>query len=142
MYKRQGLNRAVDEAGNPVKPERGCKPAETHVLLAREADGRAISFFGDLHPSFFGNVVKAMGSAKRGYPVVSRMLDTVQPASALDDAAFVAQLDDGLRATVHEVIRLTPNIIEIVLHAPFAARRFEPGQFYRCLLYTSDAADE
>ena len=131
--------RAVDEAGNPVKPERGCKPAETHVLLAREADGRAISFFGDLHPSFFGNVVKAMGSAKRGYPVVSRMLDTVQPASALDDAAFVAQLDDGLRATVHEVIRLTPNIIEIVLHAPFAARRFEPGQFYRLQNYETHA---
>ncbi len=131
--------RAVDEAGNPVKPERGCKPAETHVLLAREADGRAISFFGDLHPSFFGNVVKAMGSAKRGYPVVSRMLDTVQPASALDDAAFVAQLDDGLRATVHEVIRLTPNIIEIVLHAPFAARRFEPGQFYRLQNYETRA---
>ena len=131
--------RAVDEAGNPVKPERGCKPAETHVLLAREADGRAISFFGDLHPSFFGNVVKAMGSAKRGYPVVSRMLDTVQPASALDDAAFVAQFDDGLRATVHEVIRLTPNIIEIVLHAPFAARRFEPGQFYRLQNYETHA---
>ena len=37
-------------------------------------DGRAISFFGDLHPSFSGNVVKAMGSAKQGYPVVSRML--------------------------------------------------------------------
>ena len=31
-------------------------------------DGRAISFFGDLHPSFSGNVVKAMGSAKQGYP--------------------------------------------------------------------------
>ena len=37
-------------------------------------DGRAISFFGDLHPSFAGNVVKAMASAKQGYPVVSRML--------------------------------------------------------------------
>ena len=29
-----------------------------------------VSFFGDLHPSFAGNVVKAMGSAKQGYPVV------------------------------------------------------------------------
>ena len=37
-------------------------------------DGRAISFFGDLHPSYAGNVVKAMASAKQGYPVVSRML--------------------------------------------------------------------
>ena len=30
------------------------------------------SFFGDLHPSFAGNVVKAMAGAKQGYPVVSR----------------------------------------------------------------------
>ena len=37
-------------------------------------DGRGISFFGDLHPSFAGNVVKAMASAKQGYPVVSRLL--------------------------------------------------------------------
>lgn len=131
--------RAVNDAGEPVKPERSAKPGETYVLLAREPDGRAISFFGDLHPSFFGNVVKAMGSAKRGYPVVSRALATVPPASSLDDAAFVARLDDGLRATVHEVIRLTPNIIEIVLHAPFAARRFEPGQFYRLQNYETRA---
>jgi len=131
--------RAVNDAGEPVKPERSAKPADTYVLLAREDDGRAISFFGDLHPSFFGNVVKAMGSAKRGYPVVSRALAAVAPASPLDDAGFVARLDQGLRATVHEVIRLTPNIVEIVLHAPFAARRFEPGQFYRLQNYETRA---
>ena len=44
------------------------------VLTSLRPDGRAISFFGDLHPSFFGNVVKAMGGATLGYPVVSRML--------------------------------------------------------------------
>ena len=42
--------------------------------MHRADNGRFISFFGDLHPSFFGNVVKAMGGAKRGYPVVSRAL--------------------------------------------------------------------
>jgi NADPH-dependent glutamate synthase beta subunit-like oxidoreductase len=59
--------RALDEAGEPVQPEKGlAKPAAAQVLTALEADGRAISFFGDLHPSFFGNVVKAMASATRG----------------------------------------------------------------------------
>ena len=131
--------RAVDEAGNAVKPERSAKPAETHVLLAHEADGRTLSFFGDLHPSFAGNVVKAMGSAKRGYPVVSRMLARRAPASPLDDAAFVAQMNHGLRATIHAVNRLTPNIIEVIVRAPFAARRFEPGQFYRLQNYETRA---
>jgi NADPH-dependent glutamate synthase beta subunit-like oxidoreductase/NAD(P)H-flavin reductase len=122
---------AMDETGRPVKPERSAKPGAAHVLLCREQDGRAISFFGDLHPSFFGNVVKAMGSAKQGYPVVSRVLAGVTPASGDDDAAFLDRINGELRATVHEVIRLTPNIVEVVVRAPAAARRFQPGQFYR-----------
>jgi NAD(P)H-flavin reductase len=32
---------------------------------------------------------------------------------------------------VHKVERLTPTIVEVVVRAPLAARRFRPGQFYR-----------
>jgi len=90
-----------------------------------------MSYFGDVHPSFFGNVVKAIGSAKQGYPAVSKVLETVQPAVAVSDEAFFGQLNEDLRATVHEVQRLTPMIVEVVVRAPLAARRFQPGQFYR-----------
>ena len=124
--------RAVDEAGHVVKPAPGlAKPAVAHVLTAIEPDGRAISYFGDLHPSYFGNVVKAMGSAKQGYPIVTRMLTRVAPASALDDARFLALVNGELRASVERVVRLTPTIVEVVVRAPAAARKFAPGQFYR-----------
>jgi hypothetical protein len=54
---------ACDEQGEPVKPERSnAKPAKAHVLQYKYHDGRFVSFFGDLHPSYSGNVVKAMGS--------------------------------------------------------------------------------
>ena len=43
----------------------------------------------------------------------------------------MATLNDELRTVVHEVIRLTPNIVEVVVRAPIAARAFKPGQFYR-----------
>jgi NADPH-dependent glutamate synthase beta subunit-like oxidoreductase/NAD(P)H-flavin reductase len=123
---------AHDEAGAPVKPERGAaKPDEVRVLLHRRPDGRFMSFFGDLHPSYFGNVVKAMGSAKQGFPVVTKVLSEMKPSSSLDDAAFLSRLNHDLRAVVHEVRRLTPRIVEVVLRAPIAARRFHPGQFYR-----------
>ncbi len=123
---------ACDEDGAPVKPEFSLsKPARAEVLLSRLPDGRFVSFFGDLHPSFFGNVVKALGSTKQGYPVLSRVLAKRAPASAAADAAFLARLDADLRATVHEVKRLTPTIVEVVVKAPAAARRFQPGQFYR-----------
>jgi NAD(P)H-flavin reductase len=123
---------ACDETGTPVKPERGAaKPGRPEILLHRRPDGRFMSFFGDLHPSYFGNVVKAMGSAKQGFPVVSRVLSQRAPALNVDEAAFLSKLNRDLRAVVHEVRRLTPRIVEVVLRAPVAARRFNPGQFYR-----------
>jgi NADPH-dependent glutamate synthase beta subunit-like oxidoreductase/NAD(P)H-flavin reductase len=126
---------AVDETGTPVTPVRGlAKPAVTQVLMHRSDNGRFISFFGDLHPSFFGNVVKAMGGAKRGYPVVSRAL-AAQPASAVSGAALIARCRDSLQARVHAVHRLTPTIVEVVVRAPAAARAFRPGQFYRLQNY-------
>ncbi len=121
---------AVDEDGAPVTPERGCKPSQARVLMARAPDGRFLSFFGDLHPSFAGNVVKAMAGAKQGYPVVSRVLARRPPAAA-DPQRLVRRLDAELRPAVHSVARLTPTIVEVVVRAPAAARRFQPGQFYR-----------
>jgi NADPH-dependent glutamate synthase beta subunit-like oxidoreductase/NAD(P)H-flavin reductase len=122
---------AVDETGAKVEPVRGlAKPDQAHVLMHRAENGRFISFFGDLHPSFFGNVVKAMGGAKRGYPVVSKAL-AAQPATAIQGPNLIAAARDSLTATVHAVHRLTPTIMEVVIRAPAAARAFRPGQFYR-----------
>jgi NADPH-dependent glutamate synthase beta subunit-like oxidoreductase/NAD(P)H-flavin reductase len=102
---------------------------------------KVISFYGDNHPKYAGNVVKAMASAKDGYPHVTgifaselmSMDRSSEAQQARDEQWFslVAKLDDGLLATVHEVNRLTPTIVEVVVRAPFAARHFEPGQFFR-----------
>ena len=125
---------AFDENGQKVTPERTTKPSAAHVLMSVRPDGRSISFFGDLHPSFAGNVVKAMASAKQGYPVVSRMLERQHP-SAVSPASLLARLDDELRPIVHAINRLTPTIVEVVVRAPMAARAFAPGQFYRLQNY-------
>ena len=115
------------------------KPAAVRVLTSIRPDGRGISFFGDLHPSFAGNVVKAMASAKQGYPVVSRLLARRAPAASCArrvDRPFEREL----RAVVEEVIRLTPTIVEVVVRAPMAARAFQPGEFYRLQNYETLAA--
>ncbi|HUW38155.1 MAG TPA: FAD-dependent oxidoreductase, partial [Rhodocyclaceae bacterium] len=123
---------ACDENGNPVKPEYALsKTPRADVLMSRLADGRFVSFFGDLHPSYFGNVVKALGSTKQGYPVVSRVLAKRPPIGTIGRDAFFAALNRDLRATVHEIKRLTPTIVEVIIKAPAAARCFQPGQFYR-----------
>jgi NAD(P)H-flavin reductase len=131
---------ACDETGAPVKPERALsKPAEPQVLQARTADGRFVSFFGDLHPSYFGNVVKAMGSATQGYPIVSGVMNQRTPASHLNDKAFLNHVRSQLYATVHQVVRLTPTIVEVIVRAPLAARQFRPGQFYRLQNFETNA---
>jgi NADPH-dependent glutamate synthase beta subunit-like oxidoreductase/NAD(P)H-flavin reductase len=127
---------ACDEQGNKLVPEKeSAKPENADILLSKLGNDKFISFFGDLHPSYFGNVVKAMGSARQGYPIVSRILARHAPASAESDETFLKRLNDGMRATMHAVQRLTPTIVEVVLHAPFAARQFQPGQFFRLQNY-------
>jgi NADPH-dependent glutamate synthase beta subunit-like oxidoreductase/NAD(P)H-flavin reductase len=125
------------------------RPAETPgggFFTSYDSRGRTVSFYGDNHPHYAGSVVKAMASAKDGYPHVAalfpetRALDPkTQPARDEKRAALFARLDHELRATVHEVNRLTPTIVEVVVHAPMAARKFHPGQFYRLQNYETSA---
>ncbi len=73
-----------------------------------------------------------MASAKQGYPIVSRMLGRGRAGvERRATPAFFGRLNRELRATVVRVERLTPTIVEVVVRAPAAARRFQPGQFYR-----------
>jgi len=103
-------------------------------------DGKhCVSFYGDNHPFYAGSVVKAMASAKDAYPSVVALFQNdlakldAEPQSARDARRkdLFARLDHELVATVHDVVRLTPTIVELIVHAPAAARNFEPGQFYR-----------
>jgi NADPH-dependent glutamate synthase beta subunit-like oxidoreductase/NAD(P)H-flavin reductase len=112
-----------------------------------EQNGRMVSFYGDNHPDFAGNVVRAMASAKQGYQEVLALLadelDQMRrrPHSDLDGAwkNLVRQLDDELRPAVVSVQRLTPAIVEVIVRAPRAAWQFRPGQFYRLQNYEVDS---
>ena len=127
---------AVDETGQPASPERSCKPQTPHILMDRRADGRFVSFFGDLHPSFAGNVVKAMASATRGYAVITRLMEGLPAPAGHRPIAHFAQ---EFQAVVYQVLRLTPTIVEVIVHAPAAARAFAPGQFFRFQNFESNA---
>jgi NADPH-dependent glutamate synthase beta subunit-like oxidoreductase/NAD(P)H-flavin reductase len=112
---------------------------EEGFFTSYSSDGKFITYYGDNHPKYAGNVVKAMASAKNGYPrVVDIFRDELAERGTLPqwerDAIFdklVATLDEQLRAFVVKVERLTPTIVDVVVKAPLQARKFEPGQFYR-----------
>ena len=115
------------------------KLASASPLTSYAKDGRFVSFYGDNHPVYAGNVVKAMASAKDGYPYIVKIFEdelkdlsaSQQPQREVDLRRFMQSLDDALVATVVAVNRLTPTIIELIVHSPMAASKFEPGQFYR-----------
>ncbi len=111
------------------------KESDKGFFTSYTKQGKYITYYGDNHPKYAGNVVKAMASAKDGFPyVVSSVFGASGERKALADAdwfAFRKQLDDDLRATVVRVDRLTRTIVEVIIKAPAASRHFNPGQFYR-----------
>ena len=110
-------------------------------------DGKFISFYGDNHPVYAGNVVKAMASAKDGYPYVARLFEN--ELCSLDEAQqgrrdrelanLFAGLSAQFEARVVGVNRLASNIVELIVKAPMAAAKFQPGQFYRVQNLESNA---
>jgi NADPH-dependent glutamate synthase beta subunit-like oxidoreductase/NAD(P)H-flavin reductase len=142
---------------------------ESAFFTSYQQDGRFITYYGDNHPVYAGNVVKAMASAKHGYEHVAALFaDEIAAAEAgvggrgpgvgegaggearesttrmtvaseSDFARLLEKLDDELIARVVRVARLTPTIVEVVVRAPMQSRKFEPGQFYRLQNYETDA---
>ena len=126
---------SAEREGGPFRLE----PDPDGFFTSHETDGKFVTYYGDNHPRYNGNVVKAMASAKHGYPhVVELFADHIAKvdAAAQPDRERAwdrlgATFDDQLLARVEQVIRLTPTIVEVIVRAPAAARHFHPGQFYR-----------
>ena len=149
----------IDADGRPITVPAGQpKPETIAIFVHRHPDGRLVSALGDLHPSYAGNVVKAMASARQGAIAIDGVLRERRPASLMAASplrdAFaptrsnetggakdaIRSLLDGLVATVQAVRPLASRVHEIVVHAPLAARRFAPGGFYRLQNYEAITA--
>lgn len=133
----------LSSSGEEVDPIFSPKMQNKDRILVYKQGSKAISFFGDLHPSYSGSVVKAMASAKNGYPIISQLLDGViqtsnQPVLCagmtpehLASEEFFNKIKEQFTAKVIKVQYLTDKVVEIVIKAPLAAKNFKPGQFFR-----------
>ncbi|MBI2706962.1 MAG: FAD-dependent oxidoreductase [Proteobacteria bacterium] len=73
-------NTFLDEEASDLKIE------GEETLLSYQGE-KKVSFLGDLHPIYSGNVVKAMASAKKGYPHICEALVRTPPSSS---ASFIS----------------------------------------------------
>ncbi len=126
----------------PASLAEDCKDENFGAFTSYDKDDHRVSFIGDTHPDFSGNVVKAIASGLRIYPKIVATFGDSARAKGKDDEymAFNARMRFLLQPKVLEVKRHTPHIIEILLHAPQATRRFNPAQFYRLQNYETIAA--
>ncbi len=126
--------------GELIKTEKN----ETGFFTSYNENGKYVTVYGDNHPSYAGNVVKAMASAKDGFKELIKIFkeDIKEEQDTANKDKFnqlIRKLDSEFLAVVEAVNILTPTIIEVVLKAPIQARKFHPGQFYRLQNYETTA---
>ncbi|WP_341819413.1 FAD-dependent oxidoreductase [Wolbachia endosymbiont (group A) of Brachyopa scutellaris] len=141
----------LNSSGKAIDPIFSPKMQNKDRILVYKQGNKTISFFGDLHPSYSGSVVKAMASAKNGYPIISQLLSGVNSFvsvipvcdvvgqkknawSSVEDLAnkeLFNRIKEQFTAKVIKVQYLTDKVVEIVIKAPLAAKNFKPGQFFR-----------
>lgn len=119
-----------------------------------ENSGKMVSFFGDLHQNFEGNVVKAMASAKAGYKEIGMILensDLADPASQSSASSFLPQekndyskhsptnflqkIHTEFQARIEKIERLGDHVLQISVKAPLLAKQTKVGQIFRLQNY-------
>lgn len=103
---------------------------EEPFFTSYQKENKKISFFGDLHPQYLGKVVKAMASAKQGFPEIIKELEKLENES-IDIEAERKKNENYFLTTVREIKKLSNDITQITLHNPLIAKQFKPGQFYK-----------
>ncbi len=125
----------------PVPVAKHCKDPAFGAFTSYDKDDKRVSFIGDTHPVFNGNVVKAVASGLRIYPKIVESFGERANAIGKNDEymAFNARMRFLLQPKVLEVKRHTPHVVELVLHAPQAAKRFQPPHIFRLQNFESIA---
>lgn len=110
------------------------KPIKERSVITKidQKTSKAVSFFGDLHPNFEGNVVKAMASAKHGYKEICEILNSLgnQQKNPLN-------YQEDFLTKIERIDRLSDHVVEIFIKAPLLAKQTKVGQIFRLQNYHS-----
>jgi NADPH-dependent glutamate synthase beta subunit-like oxidoreductase/NAD(P)H-flavin reductase len=125
----------------PVGVTAHCKMPGFGAFTSYRFDNKRVSYIGDTHPAFHGSVVGAVASGLRTYPkIVEHFGERARHrGSDVEYAAFRSKMQMTLETRVEQVARLTPFVVELTVRAPLAARRFQPGQFFRLQTFEAPA---
>lgn len=121
----------VDENGKKMTSDHHVKSDEISIFT-KISNNNSISFLGDLHPNFEGNVVKAMASAKRGYKQINEIL-TKKKTIIFNE--FLTKINEEFLVTIKTINKLSDHVFEIIIKAPLLAKKTQIGQIFRLQNY-------
>lgn len=141
-FQRNGMQyqRFEEQAGELViaHDAEHCKSEHFGPFTSYQNETHRVTFIGDTHPVFHGNVVKAIASAKRSYPIINEHLKNFTADIANYDA-FAQELREQFTTVITNIKRLHKNVLELTVNAPLLAQQFKPGQFFRAQGYMTTA---
>jgi NAD(P)H-flavin reductase len=109
------------------------RPKQFSVITKIDDESKkAVSFFGDLHPNFEGNVVKAMASAKVGYKEITKILEQIQSPNEED---FLTKINSEFLVKIEKIESLSDHVFEISIKAPLLAKQTRIGHVFRLQNY-------
>ncbi len=114
-----------------------CKHQDFGPFTSYEHDHKHVSFIGDTHPTFHGSVVKAVASGYRSYPkIVQSFGDRINETGySKEYDSFNKKIQDQLQPVLKSIERISKSAVELTIHAPMIAKRFNPGQMIRLQNY-------
>lgn len=110
-----------------------CKDPAFGPFTSYHQHQHRVSLIGDTHPVFHGSVVKAIASGLRTYPKIVTVLQAKlgKLGNEKEYQTFAANIRHLFSAKITALVRKTPEIIELTVQAPLAARHYKAGEFYR-----------
>lgn len=130
--------------GKLVKTDRvnHCKDPDSGAFTSYDHNDHRVTFIGDTHPDFNGNVVKAVASGYRIYPKICDSFGNriTEVGGQKEYKAFNTKMCDQLQARVEKIERHTKDIIELTIRAPLAASQYKPAQIFRLQNFESLSA--
>lgn len=123
----------------PVGIPAHIKMPDFGVFTSYHENQNTVSFIGDTNPLFHGSVVKAIASAKLGYPKIMDALSHCAE-NKISYAQFQKNIAQQFSAEIISVERHLDNLVELTVRAPLAAQQCQAGQFYRLQNYETHAA--
>lgn len=141
-FQRNGMQyqRFEEQAGELVMAHDAehCKSEHFGPFTSYQNEAHRVTFIGDTHPVFHGNVVKAIASAKRSYPIINKHLQVFSGEKDNYDQ-FAQKLKQQFTTVITDIKRLHKNVLALTVKAPLLTQQFKPGQYFRAQGYMTTA---